>query len=62
MLNIYFGDMEKAIYDPPLYFDNENEDEWITRDIVKKIIKAIDKSDVISKKCIQSHVLGQMPP
>lgn len=62
MLNIYFGDMEKAMYDPPVYFDNEYDDEWITRDIVKKIIKDIDKSDVISADCIQSPVLGQIPP
>ena len=30
MLNIYLGDMENAIYHPPVYFDNTYEDEWIT--------------------------------
>ena len=29
MLKIYLGNMEKAIYHPPTYFDNQYEDEWI---------------------------------
>lgn len=31
MLKIYLGNMEKAIYHPPTYFDNQYEDEWITK-------------------------------
>lgn len=62
MLNIYFGDMENAIYDTSLYFDNTYENEWFTHDTVKKIVKDIDKSNVISANCIQSPVLGQIPP
>ena len=47
MLNIYLGDMENAIYHPPVYFDNTYEDEWITDELSVKMIKDIDKSDVI---------------
>ena len=49
MLKIYLGNMEKAIYHPPTYFDNQYEDEWI---------KEVDKSDVINSSLIQSPVLG----
>mgnify|MGYP000665209238 CR=1 FL=1 len=31
MLNIYLGDMENAIYHPPVYFDNTYEDRQIGR-------------------------------
>lgn len=43
MLNIYLGDMENAIYHPPVYFDNTYEDEWITDELSVKMIKDIDK-------------------
>lgn len=62
MLSIYFGDMEKAVYDTSLYFDNSYEDEWITSELAKKIIKDVDKSEVISANCIQSPVLGPITP
>jgi len=28
MLNIYFGNMEEAIYDPSMYFRNQYEEEY----------------------------------
>ena len=62
MLSIYFGNMEEVIYDTSLYFDNSYEDEWITSELSKKIIKDIDKSDVIGAYCIQSPVLGPIAP
>ena len=58
MLKIYLGNMENAIYHPPTYFDNRYEDEWITNELSIKMIKAVDKSDVISSHLIQSPVLG----
>ena len=47
MLNIYLGDMENAIYHPPVYFDNTYEDEWITdeEEEIKKLKRA--KADPI---------------
>ena len=62
MLNIYFGKMEDSIYNTSLYFDNTYENDWITSDFAKEIIKDIDKSTVLSGNCIQSEVLGQIPP
>jgi hypothetical protein len=57
MLKIYLGNMEKAIYHPPTYFDNQYEDEWITKELSIRMIKEVDKSDVINSSLIQSPVL-----
>jgi hypothetical protein len=62
MLKIYFGEMKNTVYDTSLYFDNVYEDSWLTSDISKKMIKDIDKSDVLGSNCIQSPVLGQIAP
>ena len=62
MLNIYLGDMENAIYHPPVYFDNTYEDEWITDELSVKMIKDIDKSEVLGENCIASPILGLISP
>ncbi|MBO5325022.1 MAG: DUF4869 domain-containing protein [Lachnospiraceae bacterium] len=62
MLNIIFGDVEKCIYNTEVYFRNTYEDDWITSDIAKQIIKDVDKSEVLSANCIESSVLGQITP
>jgi hypothetical protein len=36
--------------------------DWFNRESVKKIIKDIDKSDVIKDECIESPVLGCISP
>ena len=61
MLNIYFGDMPEAVYSTSAYFDNSYLDGWITDEFAKKVIKAIDKSEVISPKLIDSKALGSIP-
>lgn len=58
MLNIYLGDMENAIYHPPVYFDNTYEDEWITNELSISMTRDIDKSKVVGPHLIQSPVLG----
>lgn len=58
MLKIYLGNMDNAIYHPPTYFDNQYEDEWITNELSIKMIKDVDKSEVVSPHLIQSPVLG----
>ena len=62
MLNIYLGEMTEAIYHPPTYFDNMYEDEWITDSLSVKMIKDVDKSDVIGPHLIESPVLGPISP
>ena len=43
MLNIYFGEMEEAIYNPAVYFKNTYQDSWITNERSKAMIKDVDK-------------------
>ena len=58
MLSIYLGEMDQAIYYPPVYFDNQYEDEWITDKLSMEMIKDVDKSEVIGPHLIESPVLG----
>ena len=58
MLNIYFGEMEEAIYNPAVYFKNTYQDSWITNERSKAMIKDVDKSTVIAPRIIESPVLG----
>lgn len=62
MLNIYYGDMEEAVYNTAVYFKNTYEDNWITEPIVRDIIKDVDKSEVIDSNLIESPVLGKISP
>lgn len=62
MLTIIYGDVENSIYNTSVYFKNTYEPEWLTSDLAKKIIKDVDDSEVLSGECINSPVLGQIPP
>ena len=62
MLNIYLGNMEEAIYYPPVYFDNRYEDEWLTEELSVAMIRDVDHSEVISSYLIESPVLGPISP
>ena len=43
-------------------YKNAYEAEWFESDPARKIVKDIDNSDVLSGECINSPVLGQIPP
>jgi len=62
MLNIYFGDMPEAIFNTEVYFKNTYQDEWLCDDFAKKVIKGVDKSEVLDTHLIKSPVLGLIPP
>lgn len=62
MLSIYFGDMPEAIYNTAVYFKNAYRDAWITNEESVRMIKDVDRSDVISTNAIQSPVLGTITP
>ena len=62
VLNVYFGDMPEAIYNTNVYFNNTYKDSWITRDLSKDMIRAVDKSEVIDENTIHSPVFGNMSP
>lgn len=62
MLKIRFGDMEEAIFNTSMYFDNTYEDNWLTDEFAKRIIKAVDQSEVLGSYAIKSPVLGVISP
>lgn len=62
MLNIFYGDMEKAVYNTAAYFKYDYEDEWIVDPFVKKMIQEVDQSTVLDSGVIDSPVLGKIPP
>ena len=62
MLNIFYGDLDHVIMNPPLYFKNTYEDFWITDSLSRDMIRDVDKSEVIGPNLIQSPVLGPIPP
>lgn len=62
MLTIIYGDAPQSVYNTNVFFKNTYEPEWFETDIAKKMIKDVDDSDVLSEECINSPVLGQIPP
>ena len=62
MLNIYFGEMPDAIYNTEVYFKNTYQEDWITDDFAREVIKGVDRSEIIDKQLIRSPVLGLIPP
>lgn len=62
MLNVYLGNMPKAIYNTAVFFKNDYEDSWIQDPLVRQMIKDIDKSTVLPCGVINSPVLGKIPP
>ena len=62
MLKIFFGDMPEAIYNTEVYFRNVYDDSWITDDFARKVIKKVDKSEVLDSQAIKSPVLGIISP
>lgn len=61
MLKIIYGEVPEAIYNTSVYFDNTYLDKWITNDFAKKIIKKIDKAEVLSSQAVDSKALGVIP-
>lgn len=62
MLSIYYGDMPGVIYNPVRYFKNIYTDEWITDELSRRMIKDVDKSEVLGSRIIDSPVLGGISP
>ena len=62
MLNVFYGDMSKAVYNTAAYFKYDYEDAWITDPFVKEMILDVDKSTVLDSGVIDSPVLGKIPP
>lgn len=62
MLHLYIGHKKGYFLSGNNLFDNMIDEEVITTDFSRKIIKAVDKSEVYSKGIILSPILGSIPP
>ena len=62
MLHVWLGDRTGEVYNPSGYFINQYEDEWITAQLSREMIKDVDQSEVISERIIDSPVLGPITP
>ena len=60
MLRIVFGDVENAVYHPPVYFDNTYEDEWVTDPWTVEMVEEIDKSTILGPRVVDSPFLGSI--
>ena len=62
-LNIVFGDsVNGSIYNTDMYFNNKYENVWFENPEMQKMIKSVDKSEVINANSINSPIFGVMPP
>lgn len=62
MLKIFFGNMDDVVFNTSIYFNNTYNQKWIVSNFGKKIIKEIDKSEVVSENLIDSPFLGPISP
>ena len=62
MLNIFYGDMPQAIYNPVIFFKNMYTDEWIVDNLSRAMIQDVDRSTVLGPRVIDSPVLGGRSP
>lgn len=62
MLNIFYGDMPQAIYNPVIFFKNTYTDEWIVDNLSRAMIQDVDRSTVLGPRVIDSPVLGGISP
>ena len=61
MLKVFFGQMEGAIYNTSMFFNNVYLDNWLEKPLSQMIIKDVDRATVLSNKAIDSKALGIIP-
>ncbi len=62
MLNIYYGEMPQAIYNTPIYFNNVYLDQWLDDELNQKMIRSVDKGEVLGHNAVETKALGIIPP
>ena len=70
VINIAFGeyhgfdDIGEYIYNTDVFFKNSfvGSEKWLNNDLIKKAVKAVDKSDVVNENTIYSPIFGNMSP
>ena len=62
MLSIQYGHMPEAIFDTATYFRNVYQESWLDDPFAQRMIKSVDKSEVLGDRLIRSRALGLIPP
>ena len=62
MLRVYFGQMPDSIFNTASYFSNTFQKTWLDDPFVCRMIKDVDKSEVIGDYLIKSKALGMISP
>lgn len=62
MLTITFKETDNVVPIPPAYFMWQPNADWITDEYARKMIKDIDKADVLDSCYITTPWLGTIPP
>ena len=62
MLRIIFGKSQDSIYNTSMYFSNVFQKEWLDDPYVRKMIKSVDRSEVLGDYLINSKALGLIAP
>lgn len=62
MIRVFFGIDWEAIRNPDPYFKYNWREEWFEDPLVKEMVKGVDETIVLSPHCMDSPILGQIPP
>ncbi|WP_307738802.1 DUF4869 domain-containing protein [uncultured Parolsenella sp.] len=62
MLSVHYGPMDGAVFNTAVFFKNSYLDEWFEDDFARRMIKSVDKAEVIGPRLIQSRVMGPVSP
>lgn len=61
MLKIVYGPMKEAVFNTSMYFDNSYLGSWFEDDFAKKMIRSIDRAEVVGPQAVESKALGVIP-
>lgn len=62
MLKVWFGLDRASNRVPDVYFNNVYDEAWFDDPMVKEMVRDVDGCEVVSRNCIDSPFLGQIPP
>ena len=62
MLKVFYGDLDKVIYNTSVYFKFNYQPEWLQDPEVIQMIRDVDRSEVLGTGAIDSPVLGVIAP
>ena len=62
MLNFRWGHTKETVRNFHVLFDDYVQNEWLNHPFVKEMVKAIDKTDIIKDRYIESPIFGAISP